>query len=194
MPAWLIPAISAALSGGMALKQIFSDPVSGRMESWLDYLENRAKHGISGAERADIETIYGSQVMRGASAAQSKLAAAGASRGVSSSSAMDMGIASIWGEAAGVVPAIQAKADLAARSGAQQSYDSLLGYTDQLRATSKGAGYSALGGAIGEGFGMLQDAFYPEAGMEDLLKMIFGERLLPDLDKPSTAVGTVWGD
>lgn len=193
MPAWLIPAITAALSGAGALKQIFSDPVSGRMESWLDYLENRSKHGISGAERADIEAIYGPQIMRGANTAQSNLAAAGASRGVSNSSNMDMGIANIWGQAAGALPAITAKADLAARTGAQQSYQDMLGYTDQLRAGSQEAGYSALGGAIGEGLGQIQDVLYPSNDMEDLLKMIFGDQMLPNLDMPSSAVGTIYG-
>lgn len=198
MPAWLLPAIGMALSSAGALKQIFSDPVSGRMESWLDYLENRAKHGISGAERAEIDAIYGPEVMRGATQGQNAIASALASRGTSNSSQADMAIADVWGRAAGVLPAIKAKADLAARTGAQGQYNDLLGYTDQLKEQSATAGWGALGGALGEGLGQIQDILYPSNDMEDLLRLIYGDQMLPDLNAPFGGTGSsyepnLWG-
>ncbi len=154
--AWILPALSliAELGPGLlgtafSLKQIFGGKErSPAEEELLKTQKYRMEHGLYPQERAQIRDIYAPQIARASGQAQSGLAAALASRGMSSSSAADMGIASILGQAAGTLPQIESQYDLQTRMGGAQGYQSLLGSLEERERASQEAGYSTLAGSL----------------------------------------------
>jgi len=170
---WMV--IPAAISAGTSLYQLLgakkaSYEMSPELREALGLAKRRMEQGLFPEEES---AMANPMIMR----AQSGMASALASRGMSDSSAADMGLASIY---SGVADAV-GRADVAMRGQGMEMYGGLTSLEEQQRtgfeerkAAGEAGGWAGLAESFGMGFSALNDYLNPEESIGDILRSIYG--------------------
>lgn len=190
MPLPLLVELGAALLPGMigGAEALWGGKPSGGEEDYLKRLKWRMDYGLNPMEISDIGQKFAPMLSRGQFARQKGIARSYAASGGSAGSEAAMAVSSVPGVNE-ILPGIIADYDLQARTGAEGNYFNLMEMLQGKRQASKTAGYGLMGGSLDQLFGMLGDE---EDQLMKLLSGLFGGRLLPDYELPSTAQGTVY--
>lgn len=179
LPLMFIPAaISAAVGAGQA---IWGGKPSDEERELLEYLGTRMREGLTRQEEQDIFSAYAPQINRAIGGKIDRLAHAFGRAGTGGSTQHFQGVLDIPTAEEVIAPEI-IKADIGVRTGAMPAVMGLQRMLSGRRQESIQAGLSGIMGGLGQaGASLMPD---DAMTMEDLLMMLYGGRMLPNMDIP----------
>jgi hypothetical protein len=175
----LIASAISSVIGGLQAK--YGGMPTGEEKKLMGILTERFEEGLSPQEEAEFINTFAPGINRQRRAARRQIAFAAGQRGAQTATQAEQAILDIPTAEQVIAPKLL-EADIAVKSGAQSALTNL---TQALSGRRQESIHAGLSGVVG-GLGQAATSLLPDKnlGLEEILAMLFGGRMLPNLDIP----------